>query len=113
VVPSSLVNGAVVVQVDATSPLANVAGAALTEVFVGGIFRFILIARTGAQTFSALNGVCTHEGCTVTRFAAPIFECPCHGSRYDTDGNVVQGPAPASLPRLDTFFDAGTLSIRV
>lgn len=99
--------------INGASPLVNAGGAALTEVLVGSVYRFILIARTGAETFSALNGVCTHEACTVTRFAAPIFECPCHGSRYDTGGNVVRGPAPAALPRLESRFDGNTLTIRV
>ncbi len=47
--------------------------------------------------FYAISSVCTHLGCNVKR-AGPGFECPCHGSRYDASGNVVQGPAPKPLP---------------
>lgn len=46
----------------------------------------------------ALSLVCTHLGCLVG-FNAEVGEmqCPCHGSRYDINGNVLQGPAPAPL----------------
>jgi len=46
--------------------------------------------------FSALSLVCTHLGCTVKNNAQG-FACPCHGSRFDKDGNVTHGPAEKHL----------------
>jgi cytochrome b6-f complex iron-sulfur subunit len=43
-----------------------------------------------------ISTICTHLGCTVG-ISDTGFACPCHGSRYDQDGNVVGGPAPKSL----------------
>jgi Rieske Fe-S protein len=42
--------------------------------------------------------VCTHLGCVVGEEKAG-FVCPCHGSRYDAQGVVVEGPAQESLKR--------------
>ena len=111
VVSATLVNGLLAVTIDPVSPLASVGGAALTQAVTGGITRFFLLARVTEDTFSALNAVCTHEGCTVSRFAAPLFVCPCHGSRYALDGAVVQGPAPAALPRYRADFSNGLLTV--
>merc|ERR1711865_122393 len=45
-----------------------------------------------------INAVCTHLGCVVPYNAVEKqFQCPCHGSRYDSTGKVVRGPAPLSL----------------
>lgn len=41
---------------------------------------------------------CTHLGCTFPWNPNDNqFQCPCHGSRYDSDGRVVRGPAPLPL----------------
>jgi len=45
-----------------------------------------------------INAVCTHLGCVVPyNTVEKQFQCPCHGSRYDSTGKVVRGPAPLSL----------------
>jgi cytochrome b6-f complex iron-sulfur subunit len=49
--------------------------------------------------FSALSLVCTHLGCTLEN-KTDGFACPCHGSRFDADGNVLHGPAAKSLQSL-------------
>jgi Rieske Fe-S protein len=96
------------VQVTATgSPLADVGGAALVE-STAGVF---LISRTNASAFSAIDAVCTHEGCTITGLAGDTYVCPCHGSRYSLSGQVTGGPARASLRRYATTFADGVVTI--
>ena len=55
-----------------------------------------LFLFNGPDGFFTVSSVCTHLGCNVKRAAAG-FECPCHGSRFDENGRVVRGPAPAPL----------------
>lgn len=41
---------------------------------------------------------CTHLGCTFPWNPNDNqFQCPCHGSRYDSEGRVIRGPAPLPL----------------
>jgi cytochrome b6-f complex iron-sulfur subunit len=47
-----------------------------------------------------MSAVCTHLGCiTGWKSDEGIIACPCHGSRYDKEGNVIAGPAPRPLQR--------------
>ncbi len=46
--------------------------------------------------FYAISAVCTHLGCIVKQASAG-FNCPCHGSRFDSMGRVIGGPAPRPL----------------
>ena len=54
-----------------------------------------------AEGFRALSAVCTHLGC-ITRYQPDdkCIACPCHGSRFSLDGEVLEGPAPRPLPWL-------------
>jgi cytochrome b6-f complex iron-sulfur subunit len=77
--------------------------------------RFWLANPTATDTtkdgFVALYGVCTHLGCLPKWVDTNHrFECPCHGSKYQLDGNWIEGPAPRSLDRFKTTitFEDGT-----
>ena len=56
----------------------------------------VCIVREGNKV-AAISTTCTHLGCIVG-ISETGFACPCHGSRFDQDGNVTGGPAPKPLP---------------
>lgn len=49
----------------------------------------------------AFEAKCTHLGCTPRwEVSSQRFKCPCHGSQFNIEGDVVGGPAPVPLYRL-------------
>jgi cytochrome b6-f complex iron-sulfur subunit len=63
--------------------------------------------------FTAFSLVCTHLGCTVEQ-KNDKYECPCHGSIYNRDGEVQKGPASNPLKRLRvTTNDQGNLILHM
>lgn len=58
--------------------------------------RRVCIVREGNK-IAAISTTCTHLGCIIG-LSDTGFACPCHGSRFDQDGNVTGGPAPRPLP---------------
>lgn len=61
--------------------------------------------------FSAFSLTCTHLGCTLEQ-TTDGFTCPCHASRFDTDGNVTHGPANKPLQSLRVAVtDEGILKL--
>jgi nitrite reductase/ring-hydroxylating ferredoxin subunit len=71
----------------------------------------IYVVRS-AEGFFALSSTCTHLGC-MTRYEREqgVIACPCHGSRFQLDGKVKQGPAPRALPRLEIVVERGVLVV--
>jgi cytochrome b6-f complex iron-sulfur subunit len=62
----------------------------------------------GPEGIYTLSAVCTHLGClTAWKPEIGIIACPCHGSKFRTDGTKIEGPAPRSLPWLRMWVDDG------
>lgn len=63
--------------------------------------------------FYAVSAVCTHLGC-VTQWKpdAEMIACPCHGSKFKSDGTKIEGPAPRPLPHFSiTLTEDGELLV--
>lgn len=63
------------------------------------------------DAYLAYDAVCPHAGCTVFYDAqADLIACPCHGSTFAVaTGDVLGGPAPTGLTKLDVVEDGGEL----
>ena len=96
------------VQVNIAGTAANDVGGAIVVQSTAGVF---LLSRGAVNSFTAIDAVCTHEGCTVNTADGTSFVCPCHGSRYSHTGQVLQGPARASLRQYGTTFSDGVVTI--
>lgn len=56
--------------------------------------------RDADGVLHAVSPVCTHMGCEVRWNTAELtWDCPCHGSRFELDGTVIEGPATRDLER--------------
>jgi len=71
------------------------------EVAGDGLAQVAAFRDEGGE-LHALSARCTHLGCIV-RFnsAERTWDCPCHGSRFGLDGEVIEGPAVNPLERRD------------
>jgi Rieske Fe-S protein len=66
----------------------------------------VLFIRESQESIRSLDPTCTHNKCQVAYNADKnTIDCPCHGSRYDLEGNVLQGPAPEPLKSFETYID--------
>mmetsp|Transcript_14350 Transcript_14350/g.18209 ORF Transcript_14350/g.18209 Transcript_14350/m.18209 type:complete len:505 (-) Transcript_14350:42-1556(-) len=58
--------------------------------------------KDDSGSIHAVSPVCTHLGCHIVwNQGDRIWDCPCHGSRFDIMGKVLHGPAVKDLQRYE------------
>jgi Rieske Fe-S protein len=71
-----------------------------------------LIVGRDAMGLFAYSARCPHQDCTVRPpEATGVTTCPCHGSRFDGNGRVVQGPASTELENFRVRVCAGRVRV--
>jgi Rieske Fe-S protein len=80
-----------------TAPVNAIAKTADVPVGSGVIVDEVVVTQPTAGVFKGFSATCTHAGCTVKNVANGTINCPCHGSKFNLDGTVANGPAARPL----------------
>jgi cytochrome b6-f complex iron-sulfur subunit len=71
----------------------------------------VMLEKTGNE-IRALSAVCTHLGCIIQWDAGgKKFICPCHRGMYDINGNVLSGPPPRPLEKIEVKLRDGQVFV--
>jgi cytochrome b6-f complex iron-sulfur subunit len=74
----------------------------------------VIIARTKAGDFLVVEKACTHQRTTVDFNADnTTFSCSSHGSVFEANGAVKNGPAAVALKNYPTSFDSAKNTLKV
>jgi cytochrome b6-f complex iron-sulfur subunit len=61
----------------------------------------------------AVSSTCTHKGCEVDWKAnGNQFVCPCHGAKFNPDGNVIKGPATRPLTSVKAKIEGNLVLVK-
>jgi len=71
----------------------------------------IVVNSTGGV--AVFSSKCPHLGCRINRTEGQELVCPCHGSRFNLQGEVVQGPAMRGLRSLPFGLDRAKDALHV
>lgn len=80
------------------APGQSLAAAAEIPVGSGVVADGTLITQPTAGVFKGFVARCTHAGCALSTVTDGKAVCPCHGSAFGLDGEVLRGPATEALP---------------
>jgi len=72
-------------------------------------YPFIIIRKSTTE-FTVLSSMCQHQGCEVNNpdIASKTILCHCHGSRYNLDGSLINGPSQQPLQVFPSTFNSTT-----
>ncbi|MGE7775701.1 ubiquinol-cytochrome c reductase iron-sulfur subunit [Chitinophaga sp. NPDC101104] len=97
-----------------TVNLANDLTAVGSFMIGSGVVLIRLAAGNVPASFAAFTSTCTHMGCTLSTYNAGKIVCgsTCgHGSQFNTDGSVANGPATNPLPKYTVNINGNTLTV--
>ena len=70
--------------------------------YISTLSKGAWIVNKGNKDFIVYDPKCTHLNCPYYwNKEKQIFQCPCHGGDFDINGNVIAGPPPRPLDRLE------------
>lgn len=94
-----------------TVPLATFAENAACLVTVEGLTHSVLVSKRADGTFSAVLMKCTHHDYALVANSRGL-SCSLHGSMFDLEGNVKNGPAVKPLRRFETTVVDGSVVVK-
>lgn len=86
-----------------------------SSVPVGGAAVFadqnVIVTQPTAGKYEGFSATCPHQGCTVTDVEGNTLVCPCHGSTFGLDGQLLQGPATRGLTPQNVTVTGGQITL--
>ncbi|MGK2880128.1 MAG: Rieske (2Fe-2S) protein [Mycobacterium sp.] len=94
------------------APANVVAATADVPVGSGVIVGDVVLTQPSAGVFKGFSTTCTHAGCTIAAVANGTINCPCHGSKFNLDGSVANGPAARPLESKEVSVEGDSIVLR-
>ena len=74
----------------------------------------VIVFRDGSNNLSDLSLLCPHQGCNVDwKKSSNSLTCPCHGSEFAVDGQVIKGPAQSPLATFEVKEENQSILVKV
>lgn len=100
-------NGRLSVKLKSIPELSQVGG----SVGIGNVKgKPVAITRTGTSSYIAYSLNCPHQGVKVSKKESG-WVCEAHGSEFESDGDLVLGPATTRLPRVPMKISKGVATV--
>ncbi|WP_123028592.1 Rieske (2Fe-2S) protein [Mycolicibacterium stellerae] len=96
---------------DAAVTVKAIASTADIPVGSGVIVDDLVITQPTKGRFNGFSAICTHAGCTVAEVVGASINCPCHGSSFNLDGSVANGPANRPLDAKDIVVQGDSIEL--
>ncbi len=74
-------------------------------------FATLIVIQESEGCYVALWRICTHGACEVVFHEGQVI-CPCHGSRFSLEGEVLEGPATRALVAWEAGLQGASVWLR-